>query len=115
MNAVIDAVRQVRSRREESLHPAEAGSEGQPQLAAAEPSPFEQVAGGETAELVERGLQRLEPSRGRAVRLYLQGFGSQEIADLSGWTEPKARNLLYRGLEDLRRELRANGLDLEAR
>lgn len=30
-----------------------------------------------------------------------------------GWTEPKARNLIYRGLEDLRETLRAEGIEYE--
>ena len=50
-------------------------------------------------------LARLAPDRSRLVRLYLQGFGAAEIARLSGWTEPRCRNLLYRGLADLRSEL----------
>ena len=32
-----------------------------------------------------------------------------EIASLMGWTEPKTRNLLYRGLSDVRAELTAMG------
>jgi len=30
-----------------------------------------------------------------------------------GWSEPKARNLLYRGLSDLRAQLRAEGIEYE--
>ena len=48
-----------------------------------------------------------------AVELYLQGMSSHEIADLLDWSEPKARNLIYRGLNDLRKDLRAEGIDLE--
>ena len=33
-----------------------------------------------------------------------------EIADLMGWTEAKTRNLLYRGLADLRERLAAEGV-----
>jgi hypothetical protein len=28
-----------------------------------------------------------------------------------GWSEPKARNLVYRGLKDLRGELRSAGIE----
>ena len=38
---------------------------------------------------------------------------TREIADLSGWTEPKARNLVYRGLSVVRAHLRAGGLEFE--
>ena len=54
---------------------------------------------------LQAALNRLAPDRARMVRLYLQGFGATEIAHLTGWTEPRCRNLLYRGLADLRTEL----------
>ena len=43
-----------------------------------------------------------KPIAQRVVRLYLQGFGTQEMARLTRWTEPRCRNLLYRGLADLK-------------
>jgi DNA-directed RNA polymerase specialized sigma24 family protein len=46
--------------------------------------------------------------------LHLEGMTTQEIGNLLGWTEPKARNLVYRGLQDLREQLRAEGVDYEA-
>jgi DNA-directed RNA polymerase specialized sigma24 family protein len=55
----------------------------------------------------------LSDNRRRAVGLYLEGMASQEIATLLGWSEPKARNLLYRGLSDLRAQLRAEGIEYE--
>jgi RNA polymerase sigma-70 factor (ECF subfamily) len=111
--AVIDAVRRVKARREEPLQSIEAGAERRPDDLPVEArnSPHDLALASETRRSVEQGLGRLEQSRRRTVRLHLQGFGSQEIADLLGWTEPKARNLVYRGLEDLRRELRAAGMD----
>ncbi|MGH9199086.1 MAG: hypothetical protein ACRD1T_25575, partial [Acidimicrobiia bacterium] len=42
-----------------------------------------------------------------------QRFTNQEIADLLGWSEPKARNLLYRGLKELRSRLRLLGIEYE--
>jgi DNA-directed RNA polymerase specialized sigma24 family protein len=36
---------------------------------------------------------------------------SDEIADLMGWSRPKARNLVYRGLKDLRGKLRRAGIE----
>jgi DNA-directed RNA polymerase specialized sigma24 family protein len=38
---------------------------------------------------------------------------SEEIGELMGWSEPKARNLAYRGLKDLRHELRAEGIEYD--
>ena len=53
-------------------------------------------------------------NRQRAVRLHLEGMTTTEIGSLMEWTEPKARNLVYRGLADLREALRAEGIDYEA-
>ena len=47
-------------------------------------------------------LQRVDPEKAEAVGLYLQGFTTQEIGDLLGWTEAKARNTVYRSLDALR-------------
>jgi DNA-directed RNA polymerase specialized sigma24 family protein len=40
-------------------------------------------------------------------------MNSQEIADLCDWNEPKTRNLIYRGLSDLRKRLRDEGVEYE--
>jgi RNA polymerase sigma-70 factor (ECF subfamily) len=67
----------------------------------------------ECAELgaqIETALQRVGESRRPVVRMYLSGIGSTEIAQVMGWSEPKARNLLYRGLADLREHLEALGI-----
>ena len=116
--AAIDALRRVRARREEPLRAAgtaeDSGEIGQgPDLQAPGPSPEEEAAGGEVARKVERALSALAEDRGKAVRLHLQGFGSDEIARLLAWTEPRARNLLYRGLKDLRARLAQEGIDCE--
>jgi RNA polymerase sigma-70 factor (ECF subfamily) len=42
--------------------------------------------------------------------MYLAGYNSTEIGALMGWTEAKARNLLYRGLAELRERLAEVGL-----
>lgn len=58
-----------------------------------------------------QGLERITPTRAPVARLYLAGYDRHEIARLMGWTEAKTRNLLYRGLADLRAELRKMGVD----
>ena len=45
--------------------------------------------------------------------MYLAGYDREEIAELFGWTEAKTRNLLYRGLADLRARLADAGLTPE--
>lgn len=49
-----------------------------------------------------RALERLLPERRVAVRLHLEGKSRPEIAELTGWNEARTRNLLYRGLADLK-------------
>ena len=65
----------------------------------------------ELGERVEEALQTITASRRPVVRMYLAGYGTTEIGELMGWTEAKARNLVYRGLADLRLRLRAMGID----
>src|SRR5690349_10171811 len=76
-------------------------------------SPATELASRELAEEVERALETLSSQRAPVVRLYLAGYSREEIADLFGWTEGKTRNLLYRGLDDLRSALGARGIGPE--
>ena len=71
-----------------------------------------------TVEGVERALEgallQLAPERRVAVRLHLDGKHLREIALLLDWSEGKARNLLYRGLDDLKLMLRGSADGEEA-
>ena len=51
---------------------------------------------------LEQALRQLEQSRRVVVRLHLDGKDGYAIAAILGWSDAKVRNLLYRGLEDLR-------------
>jgi RNA polymerase sigma factor (sigma-70 family) len=108
----VDAIRRAKARREEQLRLVDdeaeekainlpAGSESSPELAAEHRLLEQQVQG---------VLSRMPDDRRRAVALYLEGMTTQEIADICGWTEPKARNLAYRGLKVLRKDLRDMGI-----
>ena len=61
---------------------------------------------GELARCFELALAHLPRNRRLAVQLHLEGYSRDEIATLTGWTEPKVRNLIYRGLDELRGHLR---------
>ena len=52
-------------------------------------------------------------ARRAVVGLYLHGAPREEIATLLRWSEAKTRNLLYRGLDDLRECLRSSGFGEE--
>jgi RNA polymerase sigma-70 factor (ECF subfamily) len=108
--ATIDAIRRIRARREEQLprpedgqHEATPDSEGR--------FPDQTAIQHELMAAVRASLRELSTDRRRAVSLHLQGFTNLETAELLGWSEPKARNLIYRGLRDLRAALRRRGID----
>lgn len=71
------------------------------------------LVGSELGRAVHEALDLLSESRRGVVRMYLAGYDRYEIADLLGWSEPKTRNLLYRGLEDLRQILSSRGITRE--
>lgn len=64
----------------------------------------------ELAEAVFGAVEGLMESRRRVVRLHLLGYENAEIAGLLGWSGGKTRNLLSRGLADLRDRLRELGV-----
>ena len=64
----------------------------------------------ELAGVVFRAVEGLLESRRVVVRLHLLGYESAEIAALLGWSGGKTRNLLSRGLADLRTRLLALGV-----
>ena len=117
VTTTIDAVRRVKSRQEDQLRLADEEEDLQAGMRslAADPalSPDRMAERQQAVNKVRCALARLPDDRRRAVGLYLEGMTSQEIADLLGWSEPKARNLTYRGLKDLRRMLSNEGIDYE--
>ena len=67
----------------------------------------------ELADQVYQAVGELMESRRVPVRMHLLGYGATEIADRLGWSNAKTRNLLSRGLSDLRERLRARGIGPE--
>jgi RNA polymerase sigma-70 factor (ECF subfamily) len=104
--AALDLLRRRRARGGARTEPVDEHSE---QLASAA------VASDETEmhELEGQVLAALESiplARRTVVRMYLSGYDREEIGELLGWSEAKTRNLLYRGLADLRERLTATGV-----
>ncbi len=58
-------------------------------------------------------VDSLIESRRQAVKLFLLDMTIDEIAAFYGWSKDKTRNLLYRGLTDLKRFLRQKDIDYE--
>lgn len=119
MTSTLDAVRRVKAKREEQLRLVGDEDEGAVEVTpihlSSDPnhSPEKEAERRQLAERVRAALGRLPDNRRRAVGLHLVGMTSREIGDLLGWSEAKARNLLYRGLRDLRALLRAEGIEYE--
>ena len=55
-------------------------------------------------------LATLAPDRARAVRGHLAGLDAHELMQLYGWSYQRTRNLVARGMADLRDALRARGV-----
>jgi RNA polymerase sigma-70 factor, ECF subfamily len=117
VTSTLDAIRRVKSKREDQLLLADEEEEeaGEPQrlVAGPEHAPDLQAERRLLMRKIETALAALPENRRRAVGLHLQGMTKQEIGDLLGWSESKARNLVYRGLHELREQLRAEGVDYE--
>jgi RNA polymerase sigma-70 factor (ECF subfamily) len=114
VSVTINAIHQAKARREEQLRLVEDADEpARPVESLAvnpEDSPDAVLERKELGDTIERALAQLPENRRLAVGLYLQGMTTHEIAELMAWSEPKARNLAYRGLKDLRRQLRLQGV-----
>jgi RNA polymerase sigma factor (sigma-70 family) len=118
VSVTITAIQRAKARREEQLRLAEDDdNEGAADVrittltAGAENSPEAQAEREELLRKVEEVMARLPENRRLAIGLHLNGLTTDEIADLMGWSEPKARNLVYRGLKGLRKELRDAGIE----
>lgn len=118
VTTTIDAVRRVLARREERLQEP-GGDDAEPDVARrqlvddAGNRPDVRMDRRELMSILARALATLAEDRRRAVELHLQGLTVGEIADLLAWSEARARNLVYRGLDDLRRALRREGIEYE--
>jgi RNA polymerase sigma-70 factor (ECF subfamily) len=103
--ATVDEIRRVRRRQERPLEAAELERRGPVDAA----GPLREAREGELVQAVTDCLRRLRESRRLMVGFHLMGHSLAESQDLSGWDAKKVRNLLYRGLADLRRCLAARG------
>jgi RNA polymerase sigma-70 factor (ECF subfamily) len=111
MSAALDIVRRRRARAEAPLEGAEGDAiDIGAEAASTGERPDTVLEQRELGERIDRAVGELSPPRDVVVRLHLSGYDRFEMAELLGWTEPKVRNLLYRGLGDLRALLLRQGI-----
>jgi RNA polymerase sigma factor (sigma-70 family) len=109
-SAVVDRLRRQR-RSETSLEAANATTVVPDALQVRPPDTTEHDA---LAVRLSAALALLPRNRRLVVQLHLDGYERGEISGMTGWTEAKVRNLLYRGLDDLRAHLRSDGEPTDA-
>lgn len=63
--------------------------------------------------ILEQSVDSLIDSRRKVVKLYLLNMTMEEIAEYFNWSSHKTRNLLYRGLNDLKKLLQEKGIEYE--
>lgn len=66
-------------------------------------------------KLVGEAADSLMESRRKVVKLFLMDLTIDEISSSLNWSKDKTRNLLYRGLSDLKEKLRERGVEYENR
>jgi RNA polymerase sigma factor (sigma-70 family) len=109
VSAALDVLRRHRRPREDALEDV-----GREPPAPSRGEPERSLESSELAQQVARAIDMITASRRPVVRMYLAGYTREEIAALLGWSEAKTRNLLYRGLADLRERLTEQGIGPEA-
>lgn len=108
--AALDLMRRRRARGGEITDSMDERTESFATLAR---SPHAQLESDQAVGGIMEAVDALIPPRRAVVRMFLNGYDREEIADALGWSEAKTRNLLYRGLADLRERLRERGIDPE--
>lgn len=106
MNVMVDLLRRRQARPDLDAQSLDAVSDDS---SIATPDPAQAAERQELAGAVRAAIARLPERRQQPVELHLQGFGFAEVARLLDLSDATARNLIYRGMEDLREQLRATG------
>jgi RNA polymerase sigma-70 factor (ECF subfamily) len=104
--AALDLLRRRRARRADDTEDVRELTD----LTTDRASPHDALEARELASQIEAAVETLAIDRRVAVRFHLAGYDREDIARMLGWTPARTRNLLYRGLDDLRRRLTDMGI-----
>lgn len=107
--AVRETVRLLKQERRHEL-PDHGTDDAREATRASAANPGEQLQSRELAAKIRQGIDSLAAERQKAVRAHLAGLRVQEIMRLQNWSYNKARNLVARGMADLRRDLQKRGV-----
>lgn len=114
VTTAIDTLRRIKRRRETALDDAAELLRDQPQSSvgggggsAFSGEPSDNAHRGQQLEVARRAVGQLSTNRQAVVVLHLQGYTIDEVAAKLGWTEAKTRNLIYRGMAEIRKKCRA--------
>lgn len=107
--AVRETVRAVKRELDRIRSHSSVDEEGGPVLSSSGPNPEKAATDDEFGRAIESTIGRLLPERAAAVRAHLAGYSVEEIMTVHGWPYQKARNLIARGMADLREDLKKGG------
>jgi RNA polymerase sigma factor (sigma-70 family) len=105
-SASVDILRRRRAARTG----VEAVAELTPNLASRDRGPVAVLEEREFADRIFAAVDQLPDARRAVVRMYLAGYGRREIAQALACAETRVRNLLHRGLVELRERLVLEGI-----
>jgi RNA polymerase sigma-70 factor (ECF subfamily) len=105
-SATVDRIRRLRRSREVPMQKVDSREVG----ADPRPGPFEERSLRDLGDGIRRCLDRLIPRRRLVLGFFLLGNKPREMEALTGWDGKKIRNLLHRGLAQLRECLADQGL-----
>lgn len=108
--AAVSAALDILRRRRAARTGVEAVTEVSATLASSDTGPVRDVVAHDLEDQVFFAVDRLPDARRAVVRMYLAGYDRGEISAALGWNDSRVRNLLHRGLVDLRSMLRAAGI-----
>ncbi len=101
--AVRETVRILKRMR--STSPLETGAD----RAGTDPEPDALIESKELGEAIRKALAEISADRRRAVKAHLAGYEVKEIMAMFDWSYNRARNLIARGMADLRTRLDQRG------
>lgn len=76
------------------------------QVTSSEPDPLARLEETMAVERIRAVLAQLPADRRRAVQAHLAGLTAEEVGAVTGWSYNRTRNLVAKGMADLRRGLR---------